>query len=120
MIVLVVDDQKSMCWILSKILSEAGFTVKTAGTAGEAVSVVAGAGVSVAVIDYRLPDMSGLDLFSELKKQCPPIPAVLISSYGSKQLREEALRLGFSAYFDKPLDNHSFVLSIQNILGITT
>lgn len=115
--VLVVDDQESMCWILCKILSEAGFTVKSAGTAGEALSIVAAGGIRVAVIDYRLPDMNGMNLFSELKKHCPPIPAILTSSYGSKQLREAAIRLGFREFLDKPIDSRVLVVWIQSILG---
>lgn len=39
MTVLIVDDQENMCWILSKILSDAGFSVKTANTAKEAISI---------------------------------------------------------------------------------
>lgn len=114
--ILVVDDQENMCWILSKILSDAGFSVKTAGTAEEALSIAADGEISAAIIDYRLPDTNGLALFSELRKSNSHMPAVLITSYGTRQLREEALRGGFSAYFDKPFDNHAVIAALQEIL----
>ncbi|MBI4530700.1 MAG: response regulator [Candidatus Latescibacteria bacterium] len=119
MTILVVDDQENMCWILSKVLAEAGFSVKTAETAGVALSIAAVGVFSAAIFDYRLPDMDGLNLFSEIRKYNPKIPAVLITSYGSKQLREDALQLGFSAYFDKPFDNHTLITSIHDILAET-
>ena len=114
--ILIVDDQQSMCWILSKVLSEAGFSMKTAETAEEALSIAGSDEVSVAVIDYRLPDKNGFELFSELRERDPHIQAVLITSYGSKELREKALRLGFHSYFDKPFDNRSLIRSLITAL----
>jgi len=111
--ILVVDDQESMCWVLSKVLSEAGFSVKTARTAGEALTMATNNRISAAIVDYRLPDMNGFDLFRELRNRNPKIPGVLITSYGSKEIREEALRLGFYAYFDKPFRNQDLITALQ-------
>lgn len=116
MTILVVDDQENMCWILSRVLSDAGFSVETAGTARAALSIVENGTISALIIDYRLPDTNGLILLSELRKREVLIPAVLITSYGSKYLREQALRLGFCAYFDKPLDNHALIAALQQAL----
>ena len=114
--ILIVDDQKNMCWILSKVLADAGFAVVTAATAAAALAIAAHGEVTAAVIDYRLPDKSGLALLGELRRCHPQLPAVLITSYGSGQLREEALRLGFRAYMDKPLDNHALIATLRAVL----
>jgi len=111
--ILVVDDQESMCWILSKVLQEAGFSVKTAGTAEEALSIATNNKISASIIDYRLPDKNGFDLFLELRNRNPKILGVLITSYGSKELREKALQLGFHAYFDKPFQNQALTATLQ-------
>jgi len=116
MTVLVVDDQKNMCWILSKVLSDAGFSVKTANTAEEARFIADKGGISAAIIDFRLPDGNGLDLFLDLRSQDRNIPCVLITSYGSSELQEKALKLGFDAYFDKPVDNHALIAIIKKFL----
>jgi len=116
MTVLVVDDQENMCWILSKILSGAGFSVKTANTAKEARVIADKGGISAAIIDFRLPDGNGLDLFLELRSQDINIPCVLITSYGSSELREKALKLGFYTYFDKPIDNHILIAAFKEVL----
>lgn len=111
--ILVVDDQESMCWILSKVLQEAGFSVKTAGTAKEALSIATNNEILATVIDYRLPDKNGFDLFLELRNRNPKILGVLITSYGSNELREKALQLGFHAYFDKPFQNQALTAALQ-------
>jgi DNA-binding response OmpR family regulator len=117
--ILIVDDQKNMGWILSKVLSDAGFAVATAETAAEALALAANGEVAVAIIDYRLPDKSGFALFGELRRCQPQLPAVLITSYGSGQLREEALRLGFHAYLDKPFDNRVLIATLRAVLKET-
>ncbi len=117
--ILVVDDQKNMCWILCKVLADAGFAVAIAETAAEALAVAANGTVTAAIIDYRLPDKSGFALFEELRRRQPQLPAVLITSYGSAQLREEALRLGFHAYLDKPLDNRALITTLRAVLKET-
>ena len=114
--ILVVDDQKNMCWVLSKVLSEAGFSVETARSAKEAMSIISNGNISAAIIDYRLPDKDGFKLFLEMRRQKHDIPALLITSYGSKEIREEALRLGFSAYFDKPFENRALVSALKKAL----
>ena len=114
--ILIVDDQKNMGWILSKVLADAGFAVVTAETAAEALAIAIKSHVTAAIIDYRLPDKSGLALLGALRQYHPQLPAVLITSYGSGHLREEALRLGFHAYLDKPLDNRALIATLRAIL----
>ena len=116
MTILVVDDQKNMCWILSKLLTDAGYSVETANTAKEALAIVAKVNISAAIIDYRLPDNNGFNLFPDLGKQYN-IPCVLITSYGSAELREKALSLGFDDYFDKPFDNNAIIAVVRKILA---
>jgi len=114
--ILIVDDQANMCWILSKILGEAGFSVLTAHTGSEARSIVARGGIAAAIVDYRLPDMNGIQLFQHIQKFNDGIPAILITSYGSKGLRQEALRAGFAGYFNKPFRNQTLVDAIKRVV----
>ena len=116
MTVLIVDDQDNMCWVLAKILSNAGFTVEIAKTAAEALSIVGRCDVSAAIIDFRLPDSNGFDLFTQLRKHYGDFPCILITSYGSSTLRAEALALGFSGYFDKPFDNKEITAAVREAL----
>lgn len=114
--ILVVDDDKNMCWILSRLFSEEGFKVRTATTAKEALILIENEGISVAILDYRLPDMNGLELFECIKREHPTIPSILITSYGSQQLGEKAREAGFFAYRDKPFNNQDLIRIIREAL----
>ena len=113
MMILVVDDQENMCWILSKVLSKVGFCVKTAHTVKAALSIADTDEISGAVLDFRLPDGNGLDLFLELRQRHQNLPCVLITSYGSQKLHAEASELGFVACFDKPFDNRALIAVLE-------
>ncbi|MBD3180821.1 response regulator [Candidatus Poribacteria bacterium] len=117
MTILIVDDQENMCWILSKVLSEAGFSVEIANTAREAISIAEKVNLSAAVIDYRLPDKNGFDLLIELRKKYADLPSILITSYGSTRLKEKAEKIGFNSYFDKPFDNNSLIECLKKIIN---
>jgi len=111
-----VDDQEDLCWILQKVLSEAGYGVQTARTGKEALQACAAREVAAAIIDYRLPDMTGIELFRRLNNGSgqPPV-GILITSYGSRKLRAEAVAAGFFAYFDKPLSHPKLLECLQRV-----
>jgi len=115
-LILIVDDEPDICWIISKILSNAGYRTKTTCSGKEALSIATDEPVSVAVLDYRLPDTNGIALSKRLRKINPNISGILITAYGSKALEEKALKHGFSYYFDKPIDNQELVDSIRHII----
>ena len=115
--ILVVDDQASMCWILAKILEGVGLATEAAATGKDALALVTAGDFAAAIIDYRLPDMNGLELFLQMQARQVRLPAFLITSYGSNALRHEALKLGFRGYFDKPFSNQLLVDAILTALA---
>jgi DNA-binding NtrC family response regulator len=116
--ILIVDDQKHICGILSRVLSNAGFTVKTAQTVKEALSIADKGRISAAIIDFRLPDGNGLSLFSKFRERHRDFPCVFITSYGSNKLRQDSLKLGFTACLEKPFDNDALLAALNKALGI--
>jgi DNA-binding NtrC family response regulator len=114
--ILVVDDQENLCWVLSRVLSERGHVVRTAQTSAQALRLASEFGVQVAVVDYRLPDGSGIALIERLRAEVPGILAILMTSYGSLALHEEARALALHAFFDKPFVNAQMVDSVDAAL----
>ncbi len=115
--ILVVDDQANMCWILEKVLTQAGYTVSTVCNAGEAIEIASAAGViDAAIIDYRLADANGFMILDALKVMYPDISAILITSYGSSDLKKTALKHGFKAFLDKPFRNAELLAMLANIM----
>ncbi len=103
--ILVVDDQENLCWVLERILSERGHVVRTAQTGAQAIRVASDFDCQVAIVDYRLPDTTGLALIAQLKSRRPGLRAIFVTSYGSPALRDEVMSGGFFAYFGKPFVN---------------
>jgi DNA-binding NtrC family response regulator len=114
--VLVVDDQEHLCWVLSRLLRERGHVVHTASTGAQALRVAEAFPCQVAIVDYRLPDTSGLTLLARLQSGTPRMRGILMTSYGGAALRREASAAGL-ACFDKPFVNAHLVEAVETALA---
>ncbi len=114
--VLVVDDQENICWVLAKLLSERGHTVRTAQSGGAALAAIATFECDVAVVDYRLPDRDGCSLILEMTRRVPDLRAILMTSYGNASLREIVSQGRAYAYFDKPFNNAAVVRVVEDAM----
>lgn len=103
--VLVVDDDKDMCWALQLGLRLAGFETLVAHTAEGALAPMAPHTFEFAIVDARLPDMDGFQLVGELRRLYSPMSVVLISGYYFPDDRRVADALqsgGIDAFLAKP------------------
>ncbi|MBI5481152.1 MAG: response regulator [Deltaproteobacteria bacterium] len=114
--ILVVDDQEDVCWVVAKLLSARGHETRTAGSGASALKVVAGFECQVALVDYRLPDGSGLALIRELTSRWPRLRSILMTSYGSAALRQQVTDENLFAYFDKPFNNDLIVGAVEDAI----
>lgn len=106
---LVVDDEPSITKALKSFFEEKGFRVNTAQTAEEAISQAKKSALEVVLLDLRLPDGSGLDVLTELKRQDPSIRVVVISGYADQATITEARKRGADEVLHKPFDfTHCF------------
>ena len=110
--VLVVDDEESILKLLKRELSTPERTVHTAHSAREARKMMERTGYDVLILDIKLPDGDGLDLFTEFKAGEPDIEVVLITGHGDIDSAVEAMRIGVYDYMTKPfkLDRLELVL----------
>jgi CheY-like chemotaxis protein len=79
--VLVVDDDKDICWIFEIALVGLGCNVTTVGSAQDAISLVTERAYLIAFIDARLPDMDGLRLIETLRDLQPTMRVIVVSGY---------------------------------------
>ena len=114
--VLVVDDQENLCWVISRLLSERGHVVRSALNGAQALRVASAFECQVAIVDFRLPDTSGLALIAQLRIARPGLRTILMTSYGSAALRDEVRAGGLFAYFDKPFVNSQMVEAVEAAL----
>ena len=101
--ILVVDDEPSILTLLQEALSQWGYQVTCASTAQEALVALRAGLFDAALTDIRMPDMSGLDLLREIKKQDDSIEVIVMTGYPTITSAVEALKEGAYDYLSKPL-----------------
>ena len=113
--VLLVDDERRLREVVTLFLSEA-YDVKQAATGAEAISIVRREPVAAVVLDYRLPDRSGLEVLIEIRSTRPWLPVVMMTGYGSEALCASALRLGVRDYFPKPVNIGDLLDAVRRLV----
>jgi CheY-like chemotaxis protein len=100
--VLIVDDsltdRRLVCELLQR---QSQWTVAQAANGAEALVRIKDAAPDVVVTDLMMPAMDGLELVTAVREQCPGVPVILVTAYGSETLAVEALRRGAAGYVPK-------------------
>lgn len=103
--ILIVDDDAQVLRSLCFLLQTEGYHVLTFGSAAELLSEVAGFDNACLVVDYRMPDMNGLDLLVRVRDKYPQIPAVLITGHPDETIDVRAAKLGIKVIRKPHLDD---------------
>ena len=92
--ILVADDEESIRWVLSKALSKQGYQVDLAGNGEEALALCRKQPYDLAVLDIKMPGMTGLDLLSKLQEISPETLVVIMTAESSMKNAVEAMKRG--------------------------
>ena len=114
--VLIVDDDEGMCRTLNLLLQWKGYHLATAGTGEAALALARQRFFNVALVDIRLPDMTGTDLLAQLKKLHPDLEVLLITGYATLDSAIQALAEGAYRYLTKPLNVDVLLAAIREAL----
>ena len=101
---LVVDDEPAIQHAFRRAFGGGEFTLRSAGSAAEAVLSVQNDPPDVVVLDVRLPDATGLETYHQIRRLGARIPVVLITGHGTTDLAIEAMKEGAFDYLLKPLE----------------
>ena len=120
--VLIVDDSSSMRAIVRKIIKVSGFNIGElleAADGKEAIKVLTDEWVDLVLTDINMPNMNGLELISEMKKDemLKSIPVVMITAEGSEKRIQESMKLGASGYIKKPFLPEEIKRTLSAIMG---
>ncbi len=115
--IVIVDDEETIRKTFSLILSQQ-YRVSLAKDGAEALARFKGAGIDLMIIDYRLPDMTGIDLVAALRKNGYRGDVILISAYSDMIEPDILSRLSISHFFAKPLDLNALSRSIDYLLSL--
>jgi DNA-binding NtrC family response regulator len=116
--VLVVDDEKNIRRTLDMVLSGEGYRVLEADSAEAALETLLNPSepVDLAIFDLKLPKMSGLEALERLRADEIEIPVIVISGHATVHDAVNAIKLGASDFFEKPLNRERVLVSVQNCI----
>jgi two-component system, OmpR family, response regulator len=113
---LVVEDDPGILDLLSGALSLAGFEVRTAATAAEALREVAAKPPDLIVLDIMLPDADGFEVLRRIRGQGSELPVLFLSARDTVADRVAGLTLGAADYVVKPFSMEEVLARIRAVL----
>jgi len=117
--VLIVDDEETLTWSMSKSLSKDRdkYEVIVANTGKEALNLLKKNEIDLVISDIRMPDINGLDLLVKVKKEFPQTQVIIMTAYGSSDVQKEANRRGSVFYIEKPFEINDIRKIILDLIG---
>lgn len=101
---LLVDDETGFTDVLSKRLTHRGFSVAVAPSGADALRLARERDFDAAVLDLKMPDMSGIDVLRVFDKMVPSMPVLILTGHGAEEAIRESLEAGAADYLLKPCD----------------
>ncbi|MFC1876160.1 response regulator [Thermodesulfobacteriota bacterium] len=115
--IIVVDDEKSICSNVEKILKKNHYEIVHATTADEALEKMAVESFSLLISDIVMPGKNGLELLKLVKQQWPLTKAVMMTAYASTDTAVKAIRMGALDYIPKPFTPDELRSTVEKALA---
>jgi type IV pilus assembly protein PilB len=115
--ILVVDDERDILVVISKILASNGFSALSASNGMEALEKVKDASPDLVLLDYMMPGLNGLDVLKEIKKLRSDTDVIIITGRGSETTAADSIKMGAVGYITKPFDKDSLLGSVRRALS---
>ena len=114
--ILIVDDEKHMRLILSKILSDEGYITFQAEDGHKAMIEVKKNNPDLVLLDYKLPDLNGDRILKQIKDHDNSIIVIMLTAFGDIKKAVVSMKLGAYDYLTKPFNNDEILLVISKAL----
>jgi two-component system response regulator AtoC len=114
--ILVVDDERLVRWSLQQKLEQWGYHVSLAEDGATALGRVQLDNPDLITLDVKLPDMTGIEVLSELRNRNVHVPVIVITAFGVVDDAVRSLRLGAYDFIEKPINFEKLENSIHNAL----
>ncbi len=115
--ILIVEDDEEISFLIQNFLNNCGFLAKAVYTATDGISYLKNNNYDILLLDLNLPDFSGYDLLSSVRKDIA-IPVIVISAYSDLDIKLKAFKYGASDYMVKPIEFLELEARIWALLSI--
>lgn len=113
----IVDDEESMRRSLSFLLRSSGHMVQSWAAGPEFLKGVKRSGPGCALLDIRMPEMSGLEVQAELAAQGIDMPVIILTAHGDVSLAVQAMKAGAVDFLAKPFDQKTLLEAVNAAVG---
>ena len=115
--VLVVDDDNAVCRIVQRMLSDEQYQVQTSQSVAGALQAIDQKPFDAYVMDYKLPDGSGLDVAERIRSKGSEAPIILMSGYDASSAASRAEKLHISDFLEKPFSRATICDAMKKAIG---
>ena len=116
--ILIVDDDLGILNMLHTLFRSMGCTVTVTTDAFDAYTILMRRRIDLLIVDMRMPQVSGLELIRKVKAVKPALRAILITAYGSPQLKKDVAAIEGARCIEKPFSHEQLKQTIREV-GIT-
>ena len=114
--ILLVEDDQKIRQMFARYLSAHGFLAEETDTFAAALKSFEAIRPDIAVLDFKLPDGTALELVPKLKELEPSIPIIVLTGFGSMELGVSLIKAGAEQCLAKPIEPPALLLVIQKVL----
>jgi len=115
--ILVVDDAGPVVVLCVNVLQALGYAVKGANRGETAVELMRKEPFDLMVLDYKMPGMTGFEVFQQARTMHPGMAVVLVTGHGTPEIINEANRMGFNGILLKPFTSDELRGTVEKVLA---
>lgn len=115
--ILVIEDDLTFSRILEGFLQKQGFQVSVSHKGQEGLKLFLAHPADLVLLDYRLPDTSGMEILTEIKKSSPCTPVIIMTSFSDIRTAVKAMQVGAFEYITKPVNPDELLMIVQQAIS---
>jgi len=101
--IMIIEDDEEMRSLLKDFFEEEGFEIDSVSNGVDALRKLSKDHFDIVITDIRMPGLTGLDILPRIRRLKPEIPIIVMTAYGSDDLRRRSLERGATIYLEKPI-----------------
>ncbi len=117
--ILIIEDEKLIRWSLRQKFEGRNFNVTEVECGDEAMAALEQGIFDLIMLDYKLPDMTGLDILSKIRENDSDVVVIMMTAYSSIESAVDAMKLGAYDYLTKPFDMDQLLRTVDKALETT-
>jgi two-component system nitrogen regulation response regulator GlnG len=117
-LILIVDDEKSIRSLLSKLLKNKGFRTQVAEDGLDGLGAVADSLPDLIITDFKMPKLNGIEFLAKIWENYPDIPVIFVSAYFQFPEDLSDIHQGKTSFCPKPIDLQDLMAKVNGHLGL--